>query len=243
VGFYVAYEVLLVIVKFFKSYLLCYRFKGYERNLERWRCTHNKRRNIRKNASDNKELLPAEMKNSKLSVDSVDTVSSSSSSVIFPSAASSEAHTVRNPSLALESQTSPKEREHDSSSNVKMVDMKQKENPPSSTSSSSSASTGDISKLLLDQSRRAKVPGSEGVWDTVSTDMKDQINDIATQQKRNDQLISRKNQVSQWDRMLDSGKNKKIKNKSKYDKYPYNNGKNKFQEFVNYKGFHTPKEY
>jgi hypothetical protein len=184
----------------------------------------------------NKQQLPAG------STTSISPTSSfTSAATLSTSVEPQHPHTVKNPSLALESQLNVKESEPASTNNIKTDNEKQKQNPFSAPASSVSTN-GDISKLLLDQSRRAKVLGSEGVWDTVSTNVKNQIDDIATQQKRNDQLISRKNQVSQWDRMLDSGKNKKLKNKSKYDEYPYNTGKNKFQEFVNYNGKFSPSE-
>lgn len=86
----------------------------------------------------------------------------------------------------------------------------------------------NIAAQLLNQSRRSKTIGTEGVWDDDDIEIKQRLASIATHQKRSDQLIRKRNSLSEWDQMLDAGKKKKLKT----TKIELNPSINFFQQFT-----------
>ena len=66
-------------------------------------------------------------------------------------------------------------------------------------------------KLLMAQGIRGRDAGSEGIWDSVSPELAQEVTDMAVQQRRLLQKEKRSRQLSQWDQALDSGRTKKIK--------------------------------
>lgn len=69
----------------------------------------------------------------------------------------------------------------------------------------------DVVAALLEQSRRGRNVGGEGIWETVSSEDQGKIHQIAVQQRRKDQDVRKQQRVSDWDMLLDQGKTKKVK--------------------------------
>lgn len=106
----------------------------------------------------------------------------------------------------------------DAESNSSNHDLKRSTNAPTNSSSSNNVSAKgsggvDVLNALLEQSRRGRNIGGEGVWESVSANDKDKINQLAVQQRRKDQDDKRKTKLSDWDMLLDQGRVKKVKTK------------------------------
>jgi hypothetical protein len=89
--------------------------------------------------------------------------------------------------------------------------------PSQKTGGPTNATGGDVLSALLEQSRRGRNIGGEGVWDSVSTNEKEKISQLAVQQRRKDQDEKRKTRLSDWDMQLDQGRVKKVKTKHETD--------------------------
>jgi hypothetical protein len=69
----------------------------------------------------------------------------------------------------------------------------------------------NFATVLLEQSRRSRIIGSEGMWEGTNVDVASKISKLATIQKRTEQGIRKRNAPSEWDQLLDTGKQKKLK--------------------------------
>ena len=94
----------------------------------------------------------------------------------------------------------------------KVIAVNDKNTKPFQSAGNSSGGS-EVLISLLEQSRRGRNIGGEGVWDSVSYQEKEKINHLAVQQRRKDQEEKKKNRLSDWDMVLDQGRTKKIKTK------------------------------
>jgi hypothetical protein len=99
------------------------------------------------------------------------------------------------------------------------------------SSSKTVAQESSFATVLLEQSRRSRIIGSEGIWEGTNVDVASRISKLATIQKRTEQGIRKRNAPSEWDQLLDTGKQKKFKASNPVS----DENKNFFQALVNRK--------
>ncbi len=72
--------------------------------------------------------------------------------------------------------------------------------------------SSDTFRELLNQSRRGREIGGEGLWEGIST-LKDdlELKKLITAQRREEQRVLHSKRLSEWNQLLDQGKLKKVK--------------------------------
>jgi len=109
----------------------------------------------------------------------------------------------------------------------------ERKRPTTTTTATSTKEGEDMLSQLLAKSRQGKSIGSEGVWDTVPTAMVNKMQELATYQRRSEQLERREKRVSDWDASLDAGRRKKVKGDYKLPvAIDGDNKENPFQAFA-----------